>query len=117
MSGAVNAKVAKAKSVKAEKKASEAAVKNDAAEPAVELVKPEVLAKPVNGEPDDLKKISGIGPVLEAKLNSLGIYYFHQIASWGASEVAWIDDYLSFKGRVIREKWISQAETFKGEGV
>lgn len=79
-----------------------------------EFHQPEALEKPV-GLADDLKRISGIGAVLEARLNSLGIFHFHQIASWGAAEVAWIDDYLSFKGRVLREKWIPQAKALAAE--
>ncbi len=76
---------------------------------------PEAKEKPDDGMADDLKRISGIGAVLEAKLNSLGIFHFHQISSWGAAEVAWIDNYLRFKGRVLREKWIPQAKAFASE--
>ena len=54
--------------------------------------------------------ISGVGIVLEKKLHSLGIYYYKQIAKWGEKEMAWIDAYLSFKGRVAREGWIPQAQ-------
>jgi len=58
---------------------------------------------------DDLKKISGIGPKLEMVLNDLGVYTFAQIAAWEAAEIAWIDDYLSFSGRIERDNWIDQA--------
>lgn len=78
--------------------------------------KPEALDKPDGDVADDLKRISGVGPVLEDKLNSLGIFHFRQIAGWGPAEVAWIDDYLSFKGRVLREKWIPQAKRLAEEG-
>ncbi len=40
---------------------------------------------------DDLKRIKGVGPKLEALLHSLGIYHFDQIAAWGPAEVAWVD--------------------------
>ena len=43
-------------------------------------------------------------------MHSLGIYYYKQIAKWGEKEMAWIDAYLSFKGRVAREGWIPQAQ-------
>ena len=72
--------------------------------------RPEAAEAPVEGKPDDLKVISGVGVVLEKKLHSLGIYYYKQIASWGEKEMAWIDAYLSFKGRVAREGWIPQAQ-------
>ena len=68
------------------------------------------------GTPDDLPRIKGIGPKLSAKLNDLGIYHFRQIAHWGEEEAALIDDYLSFKGRVGRENWISQAKGFSANG-
>jgi NADH-quinone oxidoreductase subunit E len=64
---------------------------------------------------DDLKKIVGIGPKLEMVLNDLGIYTFAQIAAWEAAEIAWIDDYLSFAGRILRDKWIEQASELMGK--
>ncbi len=66
--------------------------------------------------PDDLKKISGVGPQLEKKLHSLGIYTFKQISQWSEENVAWVDEYLSFKGRITREDWISQAKILADGG-
>lgn len=69
------------------------------------------------GEPDDLKKISGVGKVLEGKLNALGITKFEQIAAFTADDVAKVDDLLNFKGRIDRDDWIAQATALaKGEG-
>ena len=62
------------------------------------------------GEPDDLKKISGVGPVLEGKLHELGITKFSQVAAFTADEIAKVDDALSFKGRIERDDWIGQAK-------
>lgn len=62
------------------------------------------------GEPDDLTQIKGIGPKLSEKLNDLGIHYFSQIAQWSQSDIQWVDESLSFKGRVEREEWIPQAK-------
>ena len=59
--------------------------------------------------PDDLKAISGIGPKLEKVLNDLGVWTYAQVAGWEKAEVAWVDDYLSFSGRIGRDKWIEQA--------
>lgn len=67
-----------------------------------------LFAKP-DGEPDDLKKISGVGPVLEAKLHALGVTRFDQIAAFTTEDVAKIDDALNFKGRIDRDDWIGQA--------
>ncbi len=69
-----------------------------------------------DGEPDDLKKISGVGPVLEGKLHDLGITRFSQIAAFTPEDIAKVDDALSFKGRVERDDWIGQAKTFAEEG-
>ena len=60
-------------------------------------------------EVDDLKLISGVGPVLEESLNSIGVYRFEQIATWTERNVEEFDELLSFKGRIVREEWIKQA--------
>ncbi len=72
--------------------------------------KPLGLSAPRDGKGDDLKRIKGIGPKIEKTLNELGIYHFDQIASWSRKTVKWVDNYLSFKGRIDREKWIKQAK-------
>ena len=59
---------------------------------------------------DDLKKISGLGPVLEKKLHGLGITTYAEIAGWSDDDVARIDDELNFKGRIARDGWIDQAK-------
>lgn len=62
------------------------------------------------GAADDLKKIGGVGPVLEQKLNDLGIYHYWQIAALTPEDVARIDEALSSKGRIERDDWIAQAK-------
>ena len=86
----------------------------------VELVQtsqtpPKMLNAP-KGKADDLTRIKGIGPKLSARLNDLGIYHFKQIAGWSESEAEWVDDFLSFKGRVARENWITQARVLSANG-
>lgn len=68
---------------------------------------PKPLARPK--KVDDLKAISGVGPKLEKVLNELGVWSYAQIAAWTPQEIAWVDDYLSFKGRIERDDWIGQA--------
>lgn len=63
-----------------------------------------------DGEADDLKKISGVGPKLEERLNALGIYHFSQIAAFTAEQISMVDEKLNFKGRIERDDWISQAK-------
>ncbi|HEY8595737.1 MAG TPA: 30S ribosomal protein S2 [Devosiaceae bacterium] len=67
------------------------------------------------GEADDLKKIGGVGPVLEKKLNALGVTTFAQIAGLSGEDIARVDEALSLKGRIERDDWIGQAtELVKG---
>ncbi|MBG6165880.1 NADH-quinone oxidoreductase subunit E [Labrenzia sp. EL_195] len=79
--------------------------------PAVEEQAPETLDGPRGGKADDLKKLKGVGPKLEATLHELGFYHFDQVANWGPAEVAWVDSRLKFKGRIERDGWIEQART------
>lgn len=91
------------------------AVEEAAAEaPAAEEAKADdapLFDKPAE-DADDLKKISGVGPVLEQKLNELGIYTFAQIANFSAEDIANVDERLNFKGRIERDGWIDQAKEF-----
>ncbi|WP_332700400.1 NADH-quinone oxidoreductase subunit NuoE [Devosia sp.] len=68
------------------------------------------------GAPDDLKLISGVGPVLEGRLNALGITKWSQIATFSADDIAKVEDSLSFKGRVARDNWLAQAEALARGG-
>jgi NADH-quinone oxidoreductase E subunit len=71
--------------------------------------KPAGLLAISDGPKDDLKVIRGIGPVIESKLNDLGVFHFRQIAAWTPMNLVWIDNYLNFRGRAIRENWVRQA--------
>jgi small subunit ribosomal protein S2 len=62
------------------------------------------------GAADDLKKIGGVGPVIEQKLNDLGIFHYWQIAALAPEDVARIDEELASKGRIERDNWIGQAK-------
>ncbi|MGH6761476.1 MAG: NADH-quinone oxidoreductase subunit NuoE [Phyllobacterium sp.] len=65
---------------------------------------------------DDLKMISGVGPKIEELLHELGIFTYAQVASWKKAEREWVDNYLSFKGRVEREDWVKQAKALAKGG-
>ncbi len=64
---------------------------------------------------DDLKRIKGIGPVNEGKLNRNGVRTFAQIAAWKKADIVEAEVYLEFDGRIAREGWVSQAKTFARE--
>ena len=82
--------------------------------PATAAAAPAATALPIllprpEGEPDDLQRISGIGPKLQQTLNGLGIWHFRQIAALAPAETAWLNDRIGFKGRIEREGWQAQA--------
>jgi predicted flap endonuclease-1-like 5' DNA nuclease len=72
------------------------------------LIGEEASRTPV-GSPDDLKRIRGIGVLIEKKLNSLGITQYEQVANWTGADIERISRILDFKGRIERENWIEQA--------
>ncbi|MCP5036645.1 MAG: fused NADH-quinone oxidoreductase subunit E/endonuclease, partial [Rhodobacteraceae bacterium] len=79
--------------------------------------KPRVMKGPRKSGADDLKKIKGVGPKLEAMLHKLGFFHFDQIAKWSADEIAWVDENLEgFSGRVSRDGWVDQASTLAEGG-
>jgi large subunit ribosomal protein L21 len=79
------------------------------AETAPKKAAPKKAAK-AEAATDDLKQLSGVGPALEKKLNAEGVTSFAQIAAWTKADVADMDEKLSFKGRIDREDWITQAK-------
>lgn len=84
-------------------------------EPISDEFKPDGVDAPRDGQADDLKRISGVGGKIENILNRLGIFHYDQIASWSPVNAAWVDDYLSFKGRIERDDWIEQARTLAAD--
>lgn len=70
---------------------------------------PDSIEKPSNGG-DDLTAITGVGPRIAEVLNGLGIWTYEQVAAWLPENETWIENHLSFKGRVSRENWVGQAK-------
>ena len=61
-------------------------------------------------EPDDLKTIRGIGPVIERTLNEIGVYYFHQIARFERRDIEWVAEQIgTFPKRIVQDRWVEQA--------
>ena len=54
-----------------------------------------------------------MGPKLEGLLNKHGVYYFWQVAQWRRADIKFMDDRLTFKGRIDREKWVPQAKVLR----
>jgi predicted flap endonuclease-1-like 5' DNA nuclease len=111
----------KAKAAKAPATKAPAAKAKAAPKPKVVKAKPagpERLKAARNGRADDLKEIEGIGPALEKLVNGMGFYHFDQIASWSDADVALVDgEMTSFKGRIVRDKWVAQAKIIVTEGL
>jgi predicted flap endonuclease-1-like 5' DNA nuclease len=67
-------------------------------------------AKFTEKQKDNLKMISGIGPVLEQKLNALGIYTFRQISEFTPQAIEHVTSSIKFfPDRIGRDNWIGQA--------
>ena len=68
--------------------------------------------KNTNGpQRDDLKKIYGIGPVIERALNKMGTYTYIQIARWTPSDIARVARKLeTLPERIKRDNWIASAK-------
>ncbi len=71
--------------------------------------KPETKAAPAAKSGSDQKKIAGVGPVIEKKLNALGISTYAEIAAFSQDDIARVNEQFSFKGRIEREEWVEQA--------
>jgi poly(hydroxyalkanoate) granule-associated protein len=66
--------------------------------------------------PDDLKVISGVGPVLERKLNDIGINSYRQIAAWKAEDIKQVESaIMRVPGRITRDNWVAQAKVAQQE--
>ena len=69
-----------------------------------------------SAEIDDLKRIRGIGVLIEKRLNSVGIVSYSQIADWTTEDIDRVSASLDFKGRIERENWVEQARILSAGG-
>lgn len=66
-------------------------------------------------EKDELKKIEGIGPFIEKKLNDIGIYTFEQVSMLNEESISLITDAIQFfPGRIEKDDWVGQAASYMG---
>jgi small subunit ribosomal protein S2 len=70
----------------------------------------ELLTAP-RGAPDDLAKLTGVGPQIVKKLNEHGVFHYWQIAAMTPGEVEKLDADLRFSGRITRDHWVDQARS------
>lgn len=64
------------------------------------------------GAPDELTRITGLGPTLEQKLNEAGIFHFWQIAVMNDEQGAAIEEEVGAKGRIKLDAWREEARKF-----
>lgn len=81
-----------------------------------EALRGEGIAGVATAAVEDLKRIRGIGVLIEKKLNSLGITAYEQVANWTRDDIDRISGLLDFKGRIERENWIEQARILASGG-
>jgi predicted flap endonuclease-1-like 5' DNA nuclease len=65
---------------------------------------------------DDLKRVRGIGVLIEKRLNALGVNTYDDIANWTSADIDRISQTLDFKGRIERENWVEQARILSSGG-
>lgn len=64
---------------------------------------------------DDLKRVSGIGPVFERTLNEMGIHRFEQLAQLTEEDLEHVAARLeTFPYRIVRDRWLEQARELAG---
>ena len=64
------------------------------------------------GAPDELTRITGLGPTLEQKLNEAGIFHFWQIAAMSDADGEAIEEQTGSKGRIKLDAWRDEARKF-----
>lgn len=65
---------------------------------------------------DDLKRVRGVGVLIEKKLNSMGVTSYRQIANWSGADIDRVSQVLDFRGRIERENWVEQARILSAGG-
>ena len=80
---------------------------------APETVRPPAVAEPAR---DDLKRITGIGPVIERQLAQVGITTYRQIARFTDDDIERVGMHIDFfPDRIRREGWVDQAAALHRE--
>jgi small subunit ribosomal protein S2 len=72
----------------------------------------EPLAGP-RGAPDDLKKLHGVSPVIEKKLNDLGFFHYTQLAGLGEKDAQHLGETVGLPGRI--DTWIAEAKALSAD--
>lgn len=77
--------------------------------------RPDSVADPVEGG-DDLTRIAGLDDRARRMLNTLGVHYLWQIATWSPENAQWVDQRLTgYRGRIAEQDWVGQAKALAAE--
>jgi predicted flap endonuclease-1-like 5' DNA nuclease len=95
--------------------AASAAAQVESENPSLEKSEPEP-GPAREGHADDLKRIRGIGVLIEKRLNAMGVIRYEHIANWTSSDIERVSKVLEFGGRIERESWVEQARILSSGG-
>jgi small subunit ribosomal protein S2 len=65
------------------------------------------------GVADDLKKLAGVSPAIEKKLNDIGIFHYQQIAELSPEAAHNVGEEVGLPGRV--QGWVNKAKELIAE--
>jgi small subunit ribosomal protein S2 len=65
------------------------------------------------GAPDDLKKLHGVSPVIEKKLNDLGFFHYTQVAGLSKNDAHHLGETVGLPGRI--DTWIAEAKALSAD--
>ena len=78
----------------------------------------DILGTAEASDKDDLQAIKGVGPFIEEKLNTLGIYTYEQMSKMTSELEDTVNEAIEFfPGRVKRDQWVAQSKTLLDGGV
>ena len=66
------------------------------------------------GDADDLKQMTGVGPAMAGKLNDAGVFHFWQIVAMNADQIAKLEEEVGAVGKFEKSGWLDQAKEFAG---
>ena len=115
---ATPASSARSASRKSVAKKAAAKTKSAPAKAKAAAAKPKAAAKRAaskSAAPDELTRISGVGPKISGQLKDMGVTTFAQIAAWKKKDIESFNEQLKFKGRIEREQWVPQAKKLAKE--
>lgn len=108
MEGGAEEKPKAPKKAAKKEEAAPAAESTDSSNDAAELIG--MIGEASADQADDLKKLNGVGPAYEKKLNGVGVYTYEQISKLDAKSIELLETMMKWPGRIERDGWVDQAK-------